>query len=115
MLTPGELARTNDDSATFYWPAGVNPSEWTVFREASDDEGTRRKVDDVCLEELANGVIHVLGQVGSAPRSDVAKSLCRLLGMARTPADAEARVGVAISRLVENGRVTKSGTLLRLP
>jgi very-short-patch-repair endonuclease len=114
ILTPRELGRTTEGDATFYWPSNSNPAEWTVFREASTEEASRRKVDDVCLEELANGVLHVLGQMGSAPNTDVAKSVCRLIGMARTPADAEARVGLAISRLVENGRVATSGSLLRL-
>ncbi|MGF7133086.1 very-short-patch-repair endonuclease/DNA polymerase III delta prime subunit [Paraburkholderia sp. EB58] len=114
ILTPRELGRTTEGDATFYWPSNLNPAEWTVFREASTEEASRRKVDDVCLEELANGVLHVLGQMGSAPNTDVAKSVCRLIGMARTPADAEARVGLAISRLVENGRVATSGSLLRL-
>ncbi|MBB5496611.1 DUF3320 domain-containing protein [Paraburkholderia sp. MM5384-R2] len=114
MLTPREQGRTSDGNATFYWPAKVNPAEWGVFREASDEETSRRKVDDVCLEELANGVLHVLEETGSAPTSDVAKSVCRLIGMSRTPGDAEARVGLAISRLVSSGSVTMSGTVLKL-
>jgi very-short-patch-repair endonuclease len=114
MLTPREQGRTSEGSATFYWPANVNPAEWGVFREASDEGTSRRKVDDVCLEELANGVLHVLEEMGSAPTSDVARSVCRLIGMSRTPGDAEARVGLAISHLLTSGSVTKSGTLLRL-
>lgn len=115
MLTPRELSKTSEGKATFYWPANVSPSEWTVFREASDDEASRRKVEDVCLEELENGVLHVLGQVGSAPKVDVAKSVCRLIGMARTPADAEARVGLAVARLAEKGGIAISGSVLKLP
>jgi very-short-patch-repair endonuclease len=114
MLTPREHGRTSDGNATFYWPANINPEEWGAFREASDEESSRRKVDDVCLEELANGVLHVLEEMGSAPTSDVARSVCRLIGMSRTPGDAEARVGLAISRLVTTGRVITSGNLLRL-
>ena len=114
MLTPREHGRTSDGNATFYWPANVNPGEWSAFREASDEESSRRKVDDVCLEELANGVLHVLEEMGSAPTPDVARSVCRLIGMSRTPGDAEARVGLAISRLVTSGSVTVNGSLLRL-
>jgi hypothetical protein len=114
-LTPREQGRTSDGTATFYWPANVSPAEWTVFRGASDEDTSRRKVDDVCVEELANGVLHVLEEMGSAPSSDVAKSVCRLIGMSRTPGDAEARVGLAITRLVTSGAVIVSGSLLRLP
>jgi hypothetical protein len=114
MLTPREHDRTSDGNATFYWPANVNPGEWSVFRQASDEESSRRKVDDVCLEELANGVLHLLEEMGSAPTSDIARSVCRLIGMSRTPGDAEARVGLAISRLVTTGSVIVTGNLLRL-
>jgi very-short-patch-repair endonuclease len=114
ILTPRELGRTTDGDAVFYWPANLNPLEWKVFRAASDEDASRRKVDDVCVEELANGVLHVLGEVGSAPSTDVSRSVCRLIGMARTPADAEARVGLAISGLVEQGSIATSGGLLRL-
>lgn len=114
-LTPREQGRTSDGTATFYWPANVSPAEWTVFRGASDDDTSRRKVDDVCVEELANGVLHLLEEMGSAPSSDVAKSVCRLIGMSRTPGDAEARVGLAITRLLTSGAVIVSGSLLRLP
>lgn len=112
-LTPVDVEQTDDAGATFYWPAGVSPDTWTGFRIAGDDEATRRRVDDVCTQELANGVLHVLAMTGNAPKADVIKSVCRMLGMSRTAADAEARVGEAVAGLAQRGLLQDEGGLLR--
>lgn len=113
-LTPMEVGQTDEGEATFYWPAGVTPETWTGFRGASDDDATRRRVDDVCIQELANGVLHVLAMTGNAPKADVIKSVCRLLGMSRTLADAEARIGHAIAGLAQRGVVREEMGMLRM-
>jgi hypothetical protein len=112
-LTPMDVGQTEEGDATFYWPGGVKPEEWKGFRSAGDDDATRRRIDDVCVQELANGVLHVLAMAGNAPKADVIKSVCRMLGMARTLADAEARVGMAVSRLVQQGLVREEMGMLR--
>ncbi|QVQ24415.1 DUF3320 domain-containing protein [Achromobacter deleyi] len=112
-LTPVDVGQSQEGDATFYWPAGANPEEWKGFRGAGDDEATRRRVDDVCIEELANGVLHVLAMAGNAPKADVVKSVCRMLGMARTLADAEVRIGLAVAGLAERGKLREEGGLLR--
>lgn len=71
-------------------------------------------MDDVCLEELANGVLRVLAMTGNAPRADVVKSVCRLLGLSRTLADAEARLGLALAALMAQGRVREAAGMLRV-
>jgi hypothetical protein len=50
----------------------------------------------VCAQEIAALVQHVLQSAGATPKSDLAKAVCKVLGMARTPADAEARVVAVI-------------------
>ncbi|WP_186251772.1 DUF3320 domain-containing protein [Burkholderia gladioli] len=114
MLTPRQVHRTSEGEMTFYWPVNVDPSEWTAFREASSDESSRRKIDEVCLQELSNGVLHVLSQIGSAPHADVAKSVCRLLGMTRVPGEAETRIGLAIADLSTTGHIEANGGVIRL-
>lgn len=100
--------RTTEGDATFYWPENVDPSSWCKFRVASDLEISRRTIYEVCMEEISALVMHVLHHGGGAPRQDVARSVCRVVGMARTPADAELRVGAAIDRLIALGDLTES-------
>lgn len=113
-LTPMDVGQTDEGDATFYWPAGVAPETWNGFRGASDDDATRRRVDDVCIQELANGVLHVLSMTGNAPKADVIKSVCRMLGMSRTLADAEARIAHAIAALAQRGVVREEMGMLRV-
>ena len=49
----------------------------------------------------------------STPRSDLAKAVCRVVGMARTPADAEARVIAVIERMITAGTLMEAGGYLR--
>jgi very-short-patch-repair endonuclease len=113
-MVPGEAIRTSDGGRTFYWPPGASPESWSAFRVADESELSKRHVNDVPLEEIGALVRHVLEQSGSSTRVDLARTACRLLGMARTPADAEARVDAAIERLVAAGQVKEDAGYLRL-
>jgi very-short-patch-repair endonuclease len=105
-LIPASLPRTVETQESFYWPEDARPSMWDTFRIADGTESSRRHVDDVCVEELSNLIGHVLKEAGSAPRQDVARAVCRLLGMTRMTADAERRVTTAIDGLVLSQHVT---------
>lgn len=104
---PADIPRTVADGKTFYWPTGSDPRAWSDCRMADANEASRRHVDEVCVEEISTLVLHALKHAGASPRADVARSVCRMLGMARTPADAEARVGLAVNRLVALGAATE--------
>lgn len=113
-LMPRSVSRTNEETATFYWPVAAEPQSWNAFRVSDESESSRRHVNDVCIEEVSALVRHVLHQAGSAPRQDVARSVCRLLGMARTPADAEGRVIKVIEGLIASNAVVESRGGVRL-
>jgi len=51
---------------------------------------------------------------GNAPKADVIKSVCRMLGMSRTLADAEARIAHAIAALAQRGVVREEMGMLRV-
>ena len=112
-LVPTSAGRTVEGEVTFYWPSSVDLVNWKGFRLSNQDETSRRHVSDVALEEVGNLVLHVLDVGGAAPRSEVAKSVCRLIGMARTTADAEARVGNSMDALCARGKLTDQGSSIR--
>ncbi|RYF26115.1 MAG: DUF3320 domain-containing protein [Comamonadaceae bacterium] len=99
-LVPHTVARTTEAHETFYWPTGVEPSTWKGFRIADATEGSKRHVAEVCIEEVKALVQNVLHDSSNMSRADVARTVCRLLGMARTPAEAERRVVDAMELLV---------------
>lgn len=105
-LIPRRLQRTNEAGGTFYWPKDAQPATWADFRVCDHNETSRRHTDDVCLEELAGLALYVIQHAGASPRSDIARAVSRLLGMARTPAESEARVSAAVDRLVAVGKAS---------
>ena len=112
-LIPTSINKTTEGNTIFYWPAGSSPETWRKIRVANHEEHSRRNVGDVCLEEIACLVQHILHHSGGAPRQDIARSVCRLIGMARTPADAESRVNMAVNVLIANKRLADVGGYVR--
>jgi very-short-patch-repair endonuclease len=106
-LLPRELQRTNEAGGTFYWPKDTQPATWNDFRVCDHNAASRRTTEEVCLEELSCLALHVLEHAGSSPRPDIARAVCRLIGMARTPMDSESRIGAAVDRLVGLGMASE--------
>ncbi|WP_434660728.1 DUF3320 domain-containing protein [Paraburkholderia sp. A3BS-1L] len=100
-LVPGQVVCTTDDGVIFYWPELANPSAWEGIRVPGSDPETRRGIDEISLEELGNAAAYILMQQGGTSQDGLAKAVCRLLGVARTTAEAGAR----ISRALTHGRV----------
>lgn len=92
--------RTTEGDTVFYWPELSRPAEWQDFRIADDAEDSKRQLNEICHEELANLAIFILSEHGATSISELARTVCRLQKIARTTADAEARV----SRAIQTGR-----------
>lgn len=94
-LIATDFASTGSD-ALFLWPQGVNPLTWTGFRIPGDDAESKRALDDISYEEIANVAHFLMSQHGGMSMQGLARSICRLLGISRTTAEAEARVESAL-------------------
>ena len=100
-LVPDRMVRTIEEEQLFYWPAQADITSWERLRVAdAGDASSRRRIDEVCLEEISALAHHVLSQAGASSRQDVAHSVCRLLGMSRIPAQAQGRTDEALDRLI---------------
>ena len=116
-LLPHNVATTGD-SPKFYWPQEVQPASWTGFRVPGADSESKRSLDELSHEEIVNVAHFLLSQHGNMPVDALARSICRLLGIARTTADAERRVASALTHhtaldriAVHNGIVQTAGQL----
>ncbi|EQD74175.1 hypothetical protein B1B_02815, partial [mine drainage metagenome] len=87
----------------FYWPSTIDPGRWTGFRICDGSEASRRHIEEITVEEAANLAAFILDQGGSTTRQELARSVCRTVGMARMPAEAEQRARLGIVHLVEKG------------
>lgn len=113
-LVPTSASKTSEGSNTFYWPNSVPHAALAYFRIADETTASKRHIDDVCLQEIAAIVLHVLQQVGIAPRQNVTRSVCRLVGMSTATAPAVARATLGINFLKDNGKVIESDGSIRL-
>lgn len=114
-LIPGHLNNTRAGDICFYWPEGVHPAQWDGFRVAGSDAASRRSIEEISLEELGNLAVFILTEHGGTSFEDLARSICRLQGVARTTSDAETRIRQSLSsgragKLIEvtNGVVSLS-------
>lgn len=114
QLAPREVKVTHTGADRFYWPPTVNPDDWTGFRGSNGTEASRRHVEELAVQEIANLAAFLLDQGGSSSRHELAKSICRTIGMARTPADAQDRAQLGITYLVKSGRAVEEGERVRL-
>lgn len=111
---PGDLVVTSEQSERFYWPAGSDPAGWQGARIAEPAvEASRRQIYYVASEEIGVLAMDALEKNGSMPAASLARIVCRMVGMQRTPADAEARVLAVVRRLVQEGRLTETGVTVR--
>lgn len=89
-----------------YWPRDVDPATWDGLRIPSSDPDSRRAIDEISLHELGNAAVYVLQQQGSTSVDSLARAVCRLFGISRTTADAEARIVAALSQGRAAGAIT---------
>lgn len=97
-LLPAMAVRTFEveGDAVFYWPEFSQPAQWQEFRVSGGANDSRRQLSEICSEELANLAIFILSEHGATSISELARTICRLQGIARTSADAEARIVCAL-------------------
>ncbi|MGJ9416252.1 DUF3320 domain-containing protein [Massilia sp. CMS3.1] len=111
-LVPHAPAASND-GAHVYWPEGVTGAAWDAFRVPDQDPDSRRGIDDICVEELGNAASYVLAQHGATGTEGLARAVCRLFGISRTTADAEARIGRALLAEPAASRIVVEDGLVR--
>jgi very-short-patch-repair endonuclease len=108
-LAPQTLRILDTEDTYFYWPPGVDHSLWTGFRLSNDTENSKRHVNDVPLQELANITAYLLDQSGSSNVHELAKAVCQVIGMSRVTSEAETRATHGIDLLVSRGRASQNG------
>jgi hypothetical protein len=109
QLAPTALRLLDHADSFFYWPPTIDPNLWTGFRLCNESEDTKRHVDNVPVQELANVAAFLLDQGGSCEARNLAKSVCQAIGMARVTTDSESRATMGIELLISKGRAMRDG------
>jgi very-short-patch-repair endonuclease len=109
QLAPEAFRVLDLDDSFFYWPPTINPAQWTGFRLCNESDDSKRHVDNVSVQELANVAAYLLDQGGSCDARNLAKSVCQAIGMARVTSDSESRASKGIDFLISKGRAISDG------
>lgn len=112
-LLPAGVRSTGEDGV-FYWPEQLDPAKWDGYRLPGAEPESKRPIDEICLEELGNIALYVLAQQGGTTQAGLVRAVSRLLGMARTGAEAEARIGRALAHGRLGGLVAVSDGVVSL-
>jgi len=110
---PWKQTITDEDGTRFLWPEGVLPQSWTDFRVADSRQDSERHVTNVCRQELANIALHVLESHGSMGDDDLARTVARMIGMARVPEAAAKRLRMVFRWMEKSAKADRVDGRLR--
>ena len=114
-LIPRAFVKTLEGDVTYYWPESTHPEQWQDFRVANDCDASKRPLNEICQEELANLAIFILSEHGTTSISELARTICRLQRIARTTSDAEAKITLALQAGKAKGLVKFMDGFVSLP
>jgi len=89
------MKATGKGERRFLWRQDDDPSAWSDFRVAGDDEDSKRRPEEVCDEEIQNIAAYLLHHSGSMPFDDLAREVARQVGIGRASKDWVQMVRVA--------------------
>lgn len=114
LAQTSEVCLVGGDEREFVWKRGSSPDAYDQFRVPGASEDSRRDAKDICPEEVANAVLHVLSEQGSMPRPDLIRETARLLGFQRVGQTVEKYMQAGIVLLEQRGSLTNREEMMVL-
>lgn len=101
LFKASELEKTISNNTEFYWNKGQSPREYTLFRVLAD-EATRRNMEDIAPEEIANAIQYILKNQVSLSKPDLVREVYKIFGFSRGNSNIEdavfAGLDIAVSK-----------------
>ena len=98
------LLATSGENGVFYWKAGTFPASYELCRVPAEGS-EKRTLDEICPQEIANGVKIILSNQLSMTKSDLIRETAKLFGYTRLGGVMEACVSEGIDAAVRRGFV----------
>ena len=112
VLARTTVTVTNDDSSEVLWPSDVQPGSYRGFRAPGDDPQSKRKIEEIPMVELANGVTSVLEHQISMPADALVTETARLFGFQKAGSRVYSRISEAIDEMIANNRIREESGML---
>ncbi|MFD0716050.1 DUF3320 domain-containing protein [Paenibacillus sp. GCM10027626] len=100
LLAKLKLQTTETEETVFFWPEGVDPQRYEIYRVSTDD-ANRRIAEDLPSEEIAAAVKAVLASQISLPQEELVKQVVKALGYARAGTVLEKVIKQGIEKAIE--------------
>ena len=113
MSKKTDIIETKSDKI-FFWPSTIDPMKYSTFRIPGDSEESKRKADDLPLEEIANAAFDVLMQQVSLPRDGLLTETSRVLGYQRSGDIVTKAMSSGIELLLKQKRASLQGEMIVL-
>ena len=101
---PETLESSRYGETRVFWPEGVTAQEYREYRVPAD-ESSRRAIDEIPPEELANAMFEILNDFGSCERDTLYRETLRLFGLSMVTKKARNFLEIAEKVLQQTGRV----------
>jgi very-short-patch-repair endonuclease len=96
----------------FFWPPSLDVATWRAYRVPDSNEpATRRDVEDIPVEELANAADDLRARYGAMPREDLARALAKRFGFRGLTRVVAQRVELGIERAEARAQRASTGAL----
>ena len=101
---PRDLTTTANADEPVCWPKDVSPADFRDYRVGTD-RGSRRAIDEIPPEELANAMYEILVDFASCERDVLFRETIRLFGLNTLTAKARQYLEYAVAVLRNTGRL----------
>ena len=86
--TGADIRSSAHDSGRVFWPQGMEPEAYRDYRVPGRDPDSRRPLDEIPPEEIANAMREILEDLGECQRDGLYRETMRLFGLATLTAKA---------------------------
>lgn len=88
-----------------YWAPGQKASEYSDFRVPSQAEDSKRAIDEIPPEEIANAMCSIINDVGGVNTDQLYRETLRTFGLSALTAKAKKYLNVGMRVLEQSGRM----------
>lgn len=97
------IRQTVSNDIVFFWKAEQDPVTYSDCR-ISKDGTEKRPMDEICAEEICNGMLLILKEQISMQKADIYRETAKLFGFSRSGGTVEAAVNQGLRYAFENGK-----------
>jgi hypothetical protein len=102
--------RYAQDKENFVYPEGIEPKAYTGTRSSPQ---TNRHIDDICLPEVGNAMLYILGQHGEMLKDEAFAETMRWFGGARLSTTMWYRIHIAVESYRKLKRLKEHNGMLK--